>query len=421
MIALIDCNNFYVSCERVFNPKLKKKPVIVLSNNDGCAIARSEEAKALGIQMGAPAHLIKDVIEKNDVQVYSSNYTLYGDMSARVMQVIKEFVPKTEVYSIDEIFADLSTLKYADLTELAKEIRETVMRCTGIPVSIGIAKTKTLAKMANRYAKKTRPDEGVFCADEDWKLNDILSFTKVSDVWGIGGQYARLLEKNGFHTASDFIKAPEDWVRKEMAVVGLRTQKELKGINCIKWEEEAKAKKNICTSRGFGKLITSKREVQQALATFTSSCAQKLRKQNSCATKIHVFIQTNIHRREDKQYFHSITLDLAVATNSTSELLKFAMTALNMIYLPGYNYAKTGVIVLDLIPENQIQLGLFDTDNREKDKAAMKAIDNVNKSFGRDVVRLGRQEFNKKWKLRQEHLSKCYTTRFDQLMIVKAS
>jgi DNA polymerase V len=245
MVALIDCNNFYVSCERAFNPKLKNKPVIVLSNNDGCAIARSEEAKALGIKMGAPAHLIRDIIENNNVQVYSSNYTLYGDMSARVMQVIKEFVPKTEVYSIDEIFADLSTLKYANLTELAKEIREAVIRCTGIPVSIGIATTKTLAKMANRYAKKARPDEGVFCADEDWKISDILSFTKVGDVWGIGGQYERLLEKNGFYTAADFIEAPEDWVRKEMAVVGLRTQKELKGLICLKWEEETKAKKNI--------------------------------------------------------------------------------------------------------------------------------------------------------------------------------
>ena len=420
MIALIDCNNFYVSCERAFNPKLKNKPVIVLSNNDGCAIARSEEAKALGIKMGTAAFMIKDLIEKNNVQVYSSNYTLYGDMSARVMQVIKVFVPATEVYSIDEIFADLSTLKYTNLTELAKDMREMVLRCTGIPVSVGIAKTKTLAKMANRYAKKTRPDEGIFCADEDWKIKDLLSFTKVADIWGIGGQYDKLLNKRGFHTAADFINAPEDWVRKEMAVVGLRTQKELKGIICIKWEEESKPKKNICTSRSFGKLITSKREVQQAIATFTSSCAQKLRKQNSCATKIHVFIQTNVHRKQDKQYFHSITLDLSVATNSTPELLKYAMTALNLIYLPGYNYAKTGVIVLDLVPATQIQLGLFDAQDREKDEKAMKAMDNINKTFGKDVVRMATQEFNKKWKLRQEHLSQCYTTRFDQLMIVKA-
>ena len=421
MIALIDCNNFYVSCERVFNAAIQHKPVIVLSNNDGCAIARSEEAKALGIKMGTPAFMIKDLIQKHDVKVFSSNYTLYGDMSARVMQVIKEFVPKTEVYSIDEIFADLSQLSYVDLTQLVKDIKEAVMRCTGIPVSVGIAKTKTLAKMANRFAKKTKPDEGVFCADEDWKIRDMLSFTEVGNIWGIGSEYASLLKKHGFLTAADFINAPQDWVRKELHVVGLRTQTELKGMSCIKWEEGTPDKKNICTSRSFGKLITSKKEVQQAIATFTSACAQKLRKQNSCARKMHVFIQTNIHRKQDKQYFQSITLDVTVASNSTTELLKYAMTALNIIYKPGYNYNKTGVIVMDLVQQDQIQLGLFDDGQQEKDRKAMTAVDNVNQTFGRDAVRLGRQTFNKKWKLRQEHLSKAYTTRFDQLAIVKAS
>lgn len=422
MIALIDCNNFYVSCERVFDPKLKGQPVIVLSNNDGCTIARSDEAKALGIEMGAPVFMMKELIMQHRVQVYSSNYTLYGDMSARVMHVIKEFVPKTELYSIDEIFADLSSLPYTDLTALAKEIREMVMRCTGIPVSIGIASTKTLAKLANHYAKKTRTDEGVFCADDEWKVKDILAFTDVKDVWGIGEQYHKLLKKNGFCSAADFIKAPEQWVRKEMAVVGLRTQQELKGIACIQWEDEVKAKKNICTSRGFGKLIISKREVQQAIASFTSSCAQKLRKQNSCAKRIHVFVQTNIHRNQDEQYFHSITLDLAVPTNDTRELLKYAMKALDIIYLPGYKYNKTGVMVLDLIDAHERQLDLFEDDGkRKKAEASMRAADGINVVYGKDVVRMARQEFNTKWKLRQEHLSKCYTTRFSDLMIVKAS
>ena len=420
MIALIDCNNFYVSCERVFNPGLKNRPVIVLSNNDGCAVARSEEAKALGIGMGTPAFMIRDLIQKHKVQVYSSNYTLYGDMSARVMQVIREFVPRTEIYSIDEIFADLSSLKYADCTLLAVNIREAVMRCTGIPVTIGIAATKTLAKMANRYAKKSMPANGVFCADAEWKLNDLLGFTPVNEIWGIGEQHQKLLAKNGFMTAADFIRAPADWVRKEMAVVGLRTQTELKGITSIKWTDAAQPKKNICTSRGFGKLITSKREVQQAVATFTSSCAQKLRKQQSCARRIHVFIQTNIHRKQDDQYFHSITLDLSVATNSTRELLKYAMTALDIIYLPGYKYNKTGVMVLDLIPASQVQLGLFDQGRNEKEKATMKAIDAINQSYGNEVVRMATQEFNKKWKLKQDHLSERYTTRFEELMIVNA-
>jgi len=422
MIALIDCNNFYVSCERVFDPKLKGKPVIVLSNNDGCVIARSDEAKALGIEMGAPSFMINDVIRKHGVKMYSSNYTLYGDMSTRVMHVIKEFIPRTEIYSIDEIFADVSSLKHRNLTDLAVEIKEAVMRCTGIPVSIGIAPTKTLAKLANRYAKKTRPDEAVFCADEEWKIQDIVMFTEVKDIWGVGDQYHKLLKKNGFHTAADFINAPQAWIRKEMAVVGLRTQQELKGIACIQWQNEVKGKKNICTSRGFGKLITTKREVQQAIATFTSSCAQKLRKQNSCAQRIHVFVQTNIHRKDDDQYFHSITLDVTAPTNSTRELLKYSMKALDIIYRPGFKYNKTGVMVMDLIPANETQLRLFESDsNRAKEKATMTAVDGINQVYGHDAVRLAKQEFNTKWKLRQQHLSKRYTTRFNDLMKVKAN
>ena len=422
MIALIDCNNFYVSCERVFNPQLKGKPIIVLSNNDGCAIARSDEAKALGIAMGTPSFMIKELVRKHGVQVYSSNYTLYGDMSARVMQVIKEFIPRTEIYSIDEIFADVASLKHTNLTDLAKQIRESVMRCTGIPVSIGMAPTKTLAKLANRYAKTKCPTEAVFCADEDRKIQAILDFTEVKDIWGVGEQYHKLLNKNGFHTAADFINAPEAWVRKEMAVVGLRTQQELKGIACIEWQDEAKGKKNICTSRGFGKLITTKREVQQAIATFTSSCAHKLRKQNSCAQRIHVFVQTNIHRKQDDQYFHSITLDVTVPTNSTRELLRYAMKALDIIYRPGFKYNKTGVMVMDLIPANQIQLGLFENDtSRVKEKKTMSVMDGINQVYGHDVIRMAKQEFNTKWKLRQNHLSKCYTTRFKDLMKVKAN
>jgi DNA polymerase V len=420
MVALIDCNNFYVSCERVFDPGLHNRPVIVLSNNDGCTVARSEEAKALGIRMGTPAFMIRDLITKHGVRVYSSNYTLYGDMSARVMRVIREFVPRTEVYSIDEIFADLSSLRYTDPDQLARQLREAVLRCTGIPVTIGIAATKTLAKMANRYAKKTRPAEGIFCADEARKVSDMLAATDVKDIWGIGEEYQKLLKRNGFFTAADFSKAPEEWVRKQMAVVGLRTQQELKGVSCIRWEDAPKAKKNICTSRGFGKLITTKKEVQQAIATFTSSCAQKLRKQHSCAQSVHVFIQTNIHRPQDAQYFHSMTLDLPTATNSTRELLKVAMRALDVIYLPGYKYNKTGVMVLDLVPAGEVQLPLFGDAGRRKETATMKAIDHINQTFGKELVRVGRQGFNKKWKLRQEHLSGCYTTRFRDLMIVKA-
>lgn len=415
MITLIDCNNFYCSCERVFNPALHKKPLIVLSNNDGCAIARSEEAKAVGIKMGTPHFMINEIIEEMGVHVQSSNYTLYGDMSARVIQVIKEFVPVTEIYSIDELFADFSGLKYKELTTLGKEIREAVISYTGIPVTVGIAPTKTLAKMANRFAKKKMPEVGVFNANSKNLIADMLQFTKVGDVWGIGKQHASFLNKNGFYTAADLVNAPEEWIRKKMSVVGQRTLNELKGISCIKWEENPPARKNICTSRSFGQLISTKTEIQQAVAKFTASCGEKLRRENSCAKKLHVFIQTNPHRNMDQQYFQSITMELPVPTNSTNELMRYSMSGLNMIFRPGYNYQKAGVMMLDLISGGEIQLGLFDTQNRRRDKQLMQTLDEVNKSFGKDVVRYGVHAYGNKWKLRQNNLSPCYTTKLDQL------
>jgi DNA polymerase V len=420
MIALIDCNNFYCSCERVFNPGLLGRALIVLSNNDGCAISRSEEAKELGIQMAQPAFMIDELIKKEDINVFSSNYTLYDDMSRRVMQVIKELVPKAEVYSVDEIFADLSGMKYKNLEELGTEIREMVAKCTGIPVTVGIGPTKTLAKMANRYAKKNRPMEGVFSADSDTLVEMLLSATKIGDIWGIGKQYESLLVNNGFFTAHDLVnKAPEEWIRKELSVVGQRLLHELKGINCFPWEEAPKVRKNICTSRSFGKLITRKNEISQAVAKFTSSCGEKLRKDNTCARKIHVFLQTNPHRPQDPQYFQSVSLELEVATNLTTLLLKNAMKALDMIFREGYNYQKAGVMVLDLIPQREVQLGLFETLNSERDRKLMEKVDELNKVFGKDVVRFGVQDYGQNWKLKQGNLSSAYTTRLHQ--IIKAS
>ena len=420
MIALIDCNNFYVSCERVFDARLRDKPVVVLSNNDGCAIARSEQAKALGIQMAQPAFMAADLVEAHDVKMFSSNYALYGDMSARVMQVIREFVPKTEVYYIYEIFADLTAIKYKDLFVLGKEIREAVGRCTGIPVSVGIAPTKTLAKMANRYAKKMHGDAGVYCADNREKLDAMLAYTDVGDIWGVGGQYAALLKANDFHNAKDLADAPEEWVRKNMSVVGQRTLNELKGTICIEWEEAIPARKNICTSRSFGKLITERRDIQQAVAKFTAACAEKLRKEKSCAKKIQVFIQTNPHRPTDKQYFESIELQLEVASNATNVLMKHSMKALDMIFKEGYLYQKAGVMVTDLVPAQQVQLGLFECAARERDEKLMQTIDSVNALFGRDQVRFSVQDYQNNYKLKQQYLSPSYTTRFDDLPVAKA-
>ncbi len=416
MIALIDCNNFYVSCERVFQPTLLGRAMIVLSNNDGCAIARSEEAKSLGIGMAQPAFLIEDVIKENNVAVHSSNYTLYDSMSRRVMQIIKERVPRTEVYSIDEIFCDLTGMTWCDLEQFARELRETVTRSTGIPVSVGIAPTKALAKMANRYAKKTRPDEGVFVADSQELINTMLSFTEVGNIWGIGKQHEVLLRKAGFHTALDFVtRASEEWARKELTVKGQRLYKELKGISCLGWEEEAPTRKAICTSRSFGKLITSKAEVKQAVAKFTSACAEKLRREKTCATKIEVFIKTNPHKPNEKQYEPSITLDLPVATNLSTELIRYAMKGLEVIFQPGYKYQKAGVVVKDLVPETVIQLGMFEEAPPQKNKSLMDSVDAVNKTFGRDTVRFGVQGYSKNWHLKQGNLSKQYTTNINHI------
>lgn len=416
MIALVDCNNFYCSAERVFQPQLVGRALLVLSNNDGCAIARSEEAKALGIGMAQPAFMIEEVIKENNVAVYSSNYTLYESMSRRVMKLIKEKVPKTEVYSIDEIFCDLTGITYQDLNAFAKELRETVTKSTGIPVSVGVAPTKALAKMANRYAKKTRPDEGVFVADTQPLIDAMLSFTEVGDIWGIGKQHEALLRKHGFFTAMDFVnKAPGEWVKEKLTVKGQRLYNELKGIVCFEWEEEKPARKAICTSRSFGKLITKKSEVKQAVAKFTSSCAEKLRKEKTCATEIEVFIKTNPHKPEEKQYEQSITLQIPVATNLTTELLKYAMKALELIFQPGYKYQKAGVVVKNLVPETTVQLGLFEEKLDGKEKELMKTIDGVNKTFGKEMVRFGVQGYGKNWHLKQSNLSKQYTTRLDHI------
>ncbi|MFL5771694.1 MAG: Y-family DNA polymerase [Flavisolibacter sp.] len=421
MIALIDCNNFYVSCERVFDPSLKGKPVIVLSNNDGCAIARSEEAKLLGIQMAQPAFMISELIKKHDVKVFSSNYALYGDMSNRVMRVIREFVATTEVYSIDEIFADLSALKFVDAEKLATSIREAVGRCTGIPVTVGIAPTKTLAKLANRYAKKTRADAGVYCADDAKKISSLLSCTPVEEVWGIGKQYSDLLKRNGFQSAADFTGAPEEWIRKNMTVVIQRTLYELRGIKCLPFQESSPVRKNICTSRSFGELITDKKQIREAVAKFTASCGEKLRKEKTSARMLQVFIQTNPHRPMDNQYFQSVNIRLPVASNCTTELIRHSMRGLDMIFRGGFFYQKAGVVVMDLVPSKEIQLALFEPVKPAQQERLMKSLDEVNRQFGKDVVRLGVHDYGNRWKLRQDHLSKSYTTRTEHRMKVKAS
>ncbi len=419
MIVLVDCNNFYASCERLFRPELQGRPVVVLSNNDGCVIARSNEAKALGIQMGAPAFMMEAFMLNHKVAVFSSNYTLYGSLSNRVMNMLKGFVQAVEVYSIDEAFLDVSGLINQNMFELAVKIREAVTYDVGIPVSIGIAPTKTLAKMANRYAKKECKESGVYVAEEQSQINQLLEYTSVGDVWGIGGQFNKKLMLNNVFTAADFVKMSEEWVRKNMTVVGLRMLNELKGISCIDWDDMPAPKKEICTAKSFGKLLSTKEDIREPLANYTNICAVKLRKQKSCAGVVHVFIQTNTHRTQDKQYFRSATVRLEVATCSSSELIKAAMKGLDIIYKPGYNFKKIGVILFDLIPENNIQMGLFDKADRERDKKLMRTFDKINERFGKNMVKYAAQGYNKQWKLRQEKLSPCYTTDIAQVLIIQ--
>lgn len=419
MYALVDCNNFYCSCERVFDPALHNRPVVVLSNNDGCVISRSDEAKALGIAMASPAYMIDDLLKKNNVAVFSSNYTLYGDMSDRVMKTFTSFVPRLEIYSIDEAFLDLHDMSYTNLLLLGMKIRKTVQQNIGIPVSIGIAATKTLAKMANRYAKKKHKSTGVYWAANPNLTEEMLTATEIGDVWGIGRQYALLLNKNGFKTAADFSKAPDDWVRDNMSVVGLRLLNEIRGIPAFEWEFVTLARKNICTSRSFGKLLTSKEDIAEAVVNYAAACATKLRKQNSCCEIIQVFIHTNPHKTEEKQYQRSINVELERASNNSGEIIKYALKGLDVIYQEGYRYMKAGVIVMSLVPEDRVQRSMFDQANIERNKKMMDTIDKVNNSLGREVVRMAVQGFEKNYRLRADHLSPRYTTDINQILKVK--
>lgn len=416
MYALVDCNNFYVSCERAFNPKLERRPVIVLSNNDGCAIARSNEAKHLGIEMGTPAFLIEDLIKRNNVAVLSSNYALYGDLSDRVMTILNSHAPAVEQYSIDEAFLDFTGVTHQDLVALSHAMRGIVRQHTSIPVSIGLAPTKTLAKMANRLAKKR---EGVHWIRSDEDRQQALQATAIKDIWGIGPERTKLLLRKGIQTGADLAILPEAWMRKEMSVTGERLLRELQGTPCVEWDLDPAPKKNICTSRSFGKLITEKQDMIEAVATYTASCAEKLRAQGSCARQVHVFIQTNPHKLEDRQYFRSITIPQEVPTNHTPELTKAALKGLELIYRNGYRYMKCGVIVMDLVPATAVQGGLFDTADRPRNNKLMDAMDKINTSFGPDLVRFAVQGFEKRFKLRQAHRTPRYTTRIDEIVKIR--
>lgn len=413
MFGLMDCNNFYASCERVFNPALNGKPIVVLSNNDGCVIARSNEAKALGIKMGVPAYQIKDLVSSHEVAVFSSNYTLYGDMSGRVMSILAGLAPELEVYSIDEAFINLDGIQ--DIQSLGIDIVNKISRSTGIPVSLGIAPTKTLAKVANKFAKKYPAYNRLCIIDTEEKRIKALKLTDITDVWGIGRRQAAKLEKQRVKTAYDFTQLSGSWVRKNMTVVGERTWKELRGISCIDMESAPPAKKQICTSRSFGKMLTDIDTMAEAIATHASTCAKKLRQQKSYAMSLMVFIHTNNFREDLPQYWKNTVIHLPVPTNDTLEIVHYALAGLKTIFIQGYQYKKAGVIITEIT--EGAQMGLFDKIDRTKREQLMQTIDQINGKHSQ-LVKLAIQGSGRDWKLKQEQLSQRYTTDINEILTI---
>ncbi len=416
MYALIDCNNFYASCERVFNPTLIGKPVVVLSNNDGCVIARSNEAKSLGIPMGAPAFEYESVLRRNNVKVFSANFPLYGDMSRRVMSLLSNFSPEQEIYSIDECFLNLKGLQ-TDLQQYGLQMKSRVEKGTGIPISIGIAPTKALAKVANRIAKKfPKETGGSYVIDTDEKRIKALRWLKVEDIWGVGRRNAKKLYGIGANKALDFVQLPESWVLKNMTITGLHLQKDLKGIPSLEMVPVEK-KKNIATTRTFETDLRTFEEVRERITTFTAMGAEKLREQRSLCNRMIVFLETNRFKEHETQYYPSILIKLPFPTNSTLEMVKFANIGLKQIYKKNVYFKRGGVMLMDFVDANEFQPSLFfNSDPRHK--KLMEAIDGLNQKYHKDVVRIATQD-TRKHKMRQEHLSKHFTTDINDIITVE--
>lgn len=417
IFALVDCNNFYASCERVFNPKLNGQPLVVLSNNDGCVVARSNEAKALGIGMGVPEFQVRLLLREHHVHVFSSNYTLYGDMSQRVMETLEQFCPDLEVYSIDEAFLSLVGFERRDLTEHGRQIRRTVKQWTGIPVSVGIAETKTLAKIANRVAKRTPDTGGVFdllaCPDRDALLGRIV----VEDVWGIGRNHAHMLKQHGITTAFQLRGVDDQWIRKHMGVVGLRLVMELRGVSCMDLEQCPAPKQSLTCSRAFGTLINTLEDMEEAVSVYTSRVAEKLRHEQLAATVLTVCLTTNKFR-EGPQYSNALTLKLPVVTDNTADLIGCALQGIRTIYRDGYFYKKAGVMLTGLVPVSQTQADLFDSQDRKKSNRLMSALDSINDRWGAGTLQYASSGITKAWKTQFHRRSPAYTTDWDALPVV---
>lgn len=421
LYALVDCNNYYCSCERVFNPRLEGRPLVVLSSNDGCAVARSQEAKDLGVKMGTPWFQLQDLVRRHRLVGLSSNYTLYGDMSARVVQVLSQFSPDYEAYSIDESFlrVDQMRLLWPSFTAMGKAIRMRVRQWTGIPVCVGLAPTRTLAKLANHIAKKNPQFGGVFdlTAYPSVDLDILLSSIDVGEVWGVGRRIAEKLHGMGIHTVQDLRRTSPKTIRAHFSVVMERTVTELQGTPCMDLEEVAPAKKQIISSKSFGATVATEEELMEALATYVSRAAEKLRAQHSVCGVLQVFIHTNQFRPDDPQYSNAVTIPLPYPTSDTRKLASAAAMGLRAIFRNGFLYKKCGVMLLDISPAGTIQRSLFDAveENAMHSAAIMSVLDGLNTRFGRDTVKVAAAGTAQRWIARAENKSQCFTTRWTEL------
>ena len=416
-IALIDCNSFYISCERLFNPKIRKKPVVVLSNNDGCIISRSNEAKALGIKMGEPYFKEKDIIVKNNVQVFSSNYSLYGDISRRVMRTLKRFNSDIEIYSIDEAFLDLSNFPDNEVENVGHEIRNIVLKWTGIPTSIGIAKTKTLSKVANHIAKKKQSGVTSFIGIEN--IDSILEKVEINDVWGVGKQLTKFYHKSGIYNAKQLKNVSNTWIKKSSNVLSSRTAMELRGIPCIDLEATSSKRKSCVVSRSFGQRVENFQELKEAIASYSLNASEKIRSESLVTKSITVFIRTSPFQSRFGYYSNSKTIDFPIATNNSIEIVKAAISSLETIFKNGYRYQKAGVM-LSRLSDSVGGKNLFSSEKDKKINSLMKSIDNTNHRYGRSTLSLASAGVHKRWNTRRQHYSKIDTADFYCLPTIKA-
>ena len=418
MFALVDCNNFYVSCERVFKPSLQGKPVAILSNNDGCVIARSDEVKALELPMGAPAFKYKSFFKQHKVEVFSSNYPLYGDMSSRVMRILEQFTPEVEVYSIDEAFLQFKGFDNYDLEAYGQAIRNRILKWTGIPTCVGIAPTKALSKVANKIARKfPKETAGVYVIDTEQKRLKALKWTPIEKVWGIGYALSKRLAEKKCKTAYDFIQLPDLWVRKSFSITQWKLKKDLEGVPKIEMEQ-IKNKRVIATTRSFETTLTELSDLKERISTFASSCAEKLRRQNSSCHVLVVFLRSNRFKTQSPQYRVSRMVSIPFPTNSSLVLSSSAVKAITSIYKKGIHYKKAGVILTGIVPTYNRQMQLFDHEDA-RHQPLMSAMDHINKKYAAPKLKLANQDLARTWKMRQAHLSPQYTTNLNDIITVQ--